>query len=583
MEVRFTSRNAHQHAEGAIFMRTLQQITSLFGLSIALFATAAAQQANVVSQESSPTITAGVSQERVRFTAPSSIVQIHLQIYDNSGQMISDITAEGNVLDWVPQPAAGARLSTGSYLAVVTVKSVSGKQSRRIGSVSVAENQLELQPAVATQLSFAQQQVVGPIEENGALAIRKAGSSEAITVVAHNGSEGQTIRSRGAFSFRLGDFFSGTDTEQMRLTEDGKLGIGTSTPRATLDVAGTIRAEQILVARSKKNSGDTTANSVSDSPQPLAAGTGTQNRIAKWTDNAGTLGDSTITETNGGFIGIGTASPDSVLNVQGSIPVLLGHLGVIRTTGSNNGFGLLMDSAGSGNNNVGLAVNGVPKGSFAFDVGRQFMGFVNLGYSPNDFSLRLNSNGSLTYHDSVNSAERFRITNTGKVGIGTTNPNSLLDVAGDINVSGNAVVAGNIAAKYQDVAEWVPARKPMAAGTLVSVDPTLPNTVVASSRAYDTRVAGVISAQPGVVLGEPGADKVLVATTGRVRIKVDATRNPIRIGDLLVASEKPGVAMKSLPVKVSGLRIHRPGTIIGKALEPLTTGVGEISVLLTLQ
>ena len=123
----------------------------------------------------------------------------------------------------------------------------------------------------------------------------------------------------------------------------------------------------------------------------------------------------------------------------------------------------------------------------------------------------------------------------------------------------------------------------MTAGTLVSIDPTLPNTVVASSRAYDTRVAGVISAQPGVVLGEPGADKVLVATTGRVRIKVDATRNPIRIGDLLVASEKPGVAMKSLPVKVSGLRIHRPGTIIGKALEPLTTGVGEISVLLTLQ
>ena len=564
-------------------MRTLQQITLLFGLGIALFATAGAQQANVASQESSATITAGISQERVRFTAPSSIVQIHLQVYDNSGQMISDVTAEGNVLDWVPQQASGARFSTGSYLTVVTVKSVSGKQSRRIGSVSVAENQLELQPAVASQLSFAQQQVVGPIEENGALAVRKPGHSEAITVVAHNGREGQTIRSRGAFSFRLGDFFSGTDTEQMRLTEDGKLGIGTSTPRATLDVAGTIRAERVLIAKSKTNSGDTTANSTTDSPQPLASGTGTQNRIAKWTDNAGALGDSTITETNGGFIGIGTASPDSVLNVQGSIPVLLGHLGVIRTTGSNNGFGLLMDSAGSGNNNVGLAVNGVPKGSFAFDVARQFMGFVNLGYSPNDFSLRLNSNGSLTYHDSVNSAERFRITNTGKVGIGTTNPNSLLDVAGDINVSGNAVVAGNIAAKYQDVAEWVPARKPMPAGTLVSLDPTLANTVVASNRPYDTRVAGVVSAQPGVVLGEPGADKVLVATTGRVRIKVDATRNPIKIGDLLVASETPGVAMKSLPLKVRGLRIHRPGTIIGKALEPLTTGVGEILVLLTLQ
>ena len=564
-------------------MPKLQQITLSFGLIVALFSAVAAQETNLPLQESSPTVTAGVSQERVRFTAPASIVQIHLRVYDNSGQLICDISSEGNVFDWIPQDASGARLANGSYLAVVTVKSGSGKLSRRVGSVSVAENQLELQPVAATQLSSAQQQAVGPMEENGALAIRKKGDSQAVTVIAHNGSEGQAIRSRGAFSFRVGDFFSGTDTEQMRLTEDGRLGLGTSTPRATLDVAGTIRAERILISKPKTKDGITAAAVTTDPVEPLATGTGTQNRIAKWTDNAGTLGDSTITETAGGFIGIGTPTPDSLINIQGSIPVLLGHLGVIRSTGSNNGFGLLLDSAGSGNNNLGLSVNGSPKGSFAFDVARQFIGFVNLAYSANDFALRLNSNGSLTYHDSVNSAERFRITNLGRVGIGTSNPNSLLDVAGDINVSGNVVAAGNIAAKYQDVAEWVRARKPMAAGTLVSVDPLLPNAVTASTRAYDTRVAGVVSAQPGVILGVAGADKVLVATTGRVKLKVDATRNPIRIGDLLVASEKSGVAMKSVPITVRGVRIHRPGTIIGKALEPLTTGVGEIVVLLTLQ
>src|SRR5215813_4966867 len=148
-------------------MRTLQQITLSFGLSIALFTTAAAQQANVVSQESSSTITAGVSQERVRFTAPSSIVQIHLQVYDNSGQMICDVTAQGNVLDWLPQQAAGARLPAGSYLAVVTAKSVSGKLSRRMGSISVVENQLELQPVAAAQLPLAQQQAVASIDDVG--------------------------------------------------------------------------------------------------------------------------------------------------------------------------------------------------------------------------------------------------------------------------------------------------------------------------------------------------------------------------------------------------------------------------------
>ncbi len=565
-------------------MLTLKQITLSSGLIIALFSTAAAQESNLALQGSSLTITAAASDERVRFTAPSTVVQMHLQVYDNVGQLISDVTSKSNVLDWKLQDSAGARLGSGSYLAVVTVKSLSGKLSRRMGSVSVAEKQLELQPVDATQLTLAQQQAVGPIEENGALTVLKAGDEEVTTVIAHNGTEGQMIRSRGALSFRLGDFFSGTDSEQMRLTEDGNLGIGIPQPQAKLDVAGTIRAERVLIAKPKAPGSNTAqATDTTDSAQPLASGSGTQNRIAKWTDNAGTLGDSGITETNSGFIGIGTASPDSLLNVQGPIPSLLGHMGVIRTTGSNNGFGLLMDATGSGNNSLGLAVNGVAKGGSSWDNARQFLGFVNFNYSANDFSLRLNSNGSLTYHDGLTSAERFQITNTGKVGIGTSNPNSLLDVAGDINVAGNAVIAGNIAAKYQDIAEWVQARKPMAPGTLVILDPGLANAVVASGRAYDTRVAGVISARPGVILGEAGAGKVLVATTGRVKVKVDATRNPIKIGDLLVASEKPGVAMKSLPIIVRGVRIHRPGTIIGKALEPLATGAGEIFVLLSLQ
>jgi len=76
---------------------------------------------------------------------------------------------------------------------------------------------------------------------------------------------------------------------------------------------------------------------------------------------------------------------------------------------------------------------------------------------------------------------------------------------------------------------------------------------------------------------------VLVATTGRVRIKVDASRGPIQVGDLLVTSDLAGVAMKSQPIDVGGIQIHRPGTLIGKALEPLSTGTGEILVLLSLQ
>jgi hypothetical protein len=76
---------------------------------------------------------------------------------------------------------------------------------------------------------------------------------------------------------------------------------------------------------------------------------------------------------------------------------------------------------------------------------------------------------------------------------------------------------------------------------------------------------------------------VLVATTGRVLVNVDTTNGPIQIGDLLVTSNREGFAMKSLPMEIGEARIHRPGTLIGKALEPLTNGTGKILVLLSLQ
>ncbi len=74
-----------------------------------------------------------------------------------------------------------------------------------------------------------------------------------------------------------------------------------------------------------------------------------------------------------------------------------------------------------------------------------------------------------------------------------------------------------------------------------------------------------------------------VATTGRVKVKVEASHGPIHVGDLLVTSDKDGVAMKSEPLDLGGVSIHRPGTIIGKALDPLSAGEGEILVLLNLQ
>lgn len=178
----------------------------------------------------------------------------------------------------------------------------------------------------------------------------------------------------------------------------------------------------------------------------------------------------------------------------------------------------------------------------------------------------------------------------GNVGIGAPTPSAKLEVVGNVSVTGtgNITATGTIQgtsvkATYQDVAEWVESSQELPTGTLVVLDHTKTNQVIASSKAYDTRVAGVISERPGIALGESGANKVLVATTGRVRLTVDASNGPIQIGDLLVTSGIPGVAMKSEAINVGGVQIHRPGTLVGKALEPLAKGQGKILVLLSLQ
>lgn len=168
-------------------------------------------------------------------------------------------------------------------------------------------------------------------------------------------------------------------------------------------------------------------------------------------------------------------------------------------------------------------------------------------------------------------------------GVAPAPPADTLRVYGSIRADGAITGASVIGAAYQDVAEWVPAAGTLQPGTVVVLDPDTDNQVMESAHAYDTTVAGVVSAQPGVLLGQASDNKAKIATTGRVKVLTDATKHPVKIGDLLVTSDEPGSAMVSVPVDVNGVKMHRPGTLIGKALEPLANGKREILVLLSLQ
>jgi hypothetical protein len=303
-----------------------------------------------------------------------------------------------------------------------------------------------------------------------------------------------------------------------------------------------------------------------------------------------------------GNVGIGTTSPTAQLHLGGSFTGTEagdGSNSIFRVTStitalpsydiSSLKFAPTFNRASSGTHQYFVGVNIQPptisggaatvNNAVSLYVGDQPSGATN------NYAMWID-NGTTRLDGAT-----YLAADTGSVGIGTTTPNSSqykLDVNGHTNVTGNfnasgTITGGNIIAKYQDVAEWVPASEQIPAGTVVVLDSTKSNHVIASTKGYDTRVAGVVSAQPGIALGESGDSKVLVATTGRVRVKVDATRSPILVGDLLVTSDVPGVAMKSEPIKVGGRLMHMPGTLIGKALEPLQGGSGTILVLLSLQ
>jgi len=100
---------------------------------------------------------------------------------------------------------------------------------------------------------------------------------------------------------------------------------------------------------------------------------------------------------------------------------------------------------------------------------------------------------------------------------------------------------------------------------------------------YSTLVAGVYSTKPGVIGATRGSEdpqlaaQIPMAMVGIVPCKVSAENGPITRGDLLVTSRTPGYAMRGTD------SVRLPGAIIGKALQPLTSGKGQIEILVTLR
>ncbi|MCH7497953.1 MAG: hypothetical protein IH971_08885 [Candidatus Marinimicrobia bacterium] len=320
-------------------------------------------------------------------------------------------------------------------------------------------------------------------------------------------------------------------------TNSGEVGIGTTTPVARLEITGVTGKDGLRIGTSNvfelRFIGGGGANIYAEASEfYLLAGSGKKLHL-------GSNGTNSEVVLSSGNLGIGTSSPASALHIDFT----------------NNWDGIRM----KGYNTWDMAIH--TSGDF-------YIGDVNMGKSVFWIEKGQEFNN------------RLYIKSNGNIGIGTSDPQELLDVNGTIKTKVIQITGG------ADLAEpfRVAGSDAIAPGTVVSIDPNHPGQLRVASRAYDRTVAGIISGaggvNPGILMAQADSEAdgdYPVALTGRLYAWADASTGPITPGDLLTTSDTPGHVMKVTD------HDRAQGAIIGKAMSSLDEGRDLVLVLVALQ
>jgi len=227
------------------------------------------------------------------------------------------------------------------------------------------------------------------------------------TLAVANGGTGTTSFSPNNYLIRTNS--SGIFDTSAIYEAGGNVGIGTTSPEGKLTVQG-ISAQPLVSG--------TTANSLLQLKGSLGnelnigsnTALGDYGSYIQSSDNNLAVPYNLFLQPNGGNVGIGTASPAQKLDIRGG------------TSGSSNRLQVYHDYSTV---------------------------FLQL-YTGVDNETSIISNSFLTFASGSLSSERMRITSTGNVGIGTTNPTALLSIqrgaSGD-----NMEFIGSGASGYSDI------------------------------------------------------------------------------------------------------------------------------------
>ena len=239
------------------------------------------------------------------------------------------------------------------------------------------------------------------------------------------GAGGSSLSSNTTSAFAVGTttatpLYLGTNgTEKMRVTSVGDIGIGTTSPISKLQTSGIVSvgsgasANSIGVMQLITGGASPISNKITYGTD----GTGWKFAIGK--NQAGTVTDQFVIQDNGN-VGIGTTSPSTKLDVTdtsaGNIVNNITVQNASNTAGTEAGV-FFAPTIATGNIR-GARITGIQEDGNN-TIGLKF--YTGSGAPP---------------------TEKMRITSGGNVGIGTTNPSALLDVAGDALINGVTVGRG---------------------------------------------------------------------------------------------------------------------------------------------
>ncbi len=352
--------------------------------------------------------------------------------------------------------------------------------------------------------------------------------------------------------------FGAARSTWMRLTPQGKVGIGTLTPAAKLEV---------------KTTGQTSVRGISNWIGVFGAHEGSGTFPGVWGEtNSTSSGASAIR----GFATAGSGASYGVFGRSSSI----NGVGVYAT---NNADGTAIRAVGNGAGrdratlrventqpNSGMAAYIKSQGSWAT------MHVENNSTGEVLWLQRDNSDGPfIVAHNADTGRHVFSVSEHGYTKV------AVMEITGGADLSEGFDVSSiqNSPDQGKDAAPITP--QP---GMVVSIDPDRPGKLMIASEPYDSTVAGIISGAGGVQSGmRMGHSGTLadgdhpVALSGRVYCLCDASSGAIRPGDLLTTSSRPGHAMKVTDRSRAG------GAVIGKAMTALEKDTGLVLVLVSLQ